>query len=65
MKFVKSGIIMDRIVIDILGEFLLIENGNKYILVIFDYFIKWMESFVMLNMEVVIVVRIIVEEVVV
>lgn len=43
---------MERIVIDIFGEFLVIDKGNCYILVVLDYFIKWIEVFLMLNMEV-------------
>ena len=64
MKLVKSGITMDRIATDILGELPMTENGNRYILVISDYFTKWTESFPMPNMEAATVARIIVEEVV-
>lgn len=52
MKVVEIGIFMERVVIDILGELLKIDRGNWYILVVFDYFIKWIDSFVMFNMEV-------------
>lgn len=54
---------MDRVVIDIIGEMLIFEKGNKYILVFLDYFMKWIECFFMFNMEVKIVVKLIVEEV--
>lgn len=54
---------MDRVVIDIIGELLIFEKGNKYILVFLDYFMKWIECFFMFNMEVKIVVKLIVEEV--
>lgn len=47
---------MDRLVMDIMGELFVIDLGNKYIFVVFDYFICWIECFVMLNMEVKIVV---------
>lgn len=60
MKILVVGILMERIVLDIVGELLRIENGNWYILVICDYFIKWVEVFVMLNMEIVIIVRLLV-----
>lgn len=56
---------MERIVIDIFGELFEIDNGNRYILVVVDYFIKWMECFVMFNMELKIVVMKIVEEVII
>ena len=40
------------------------ENGNKYILVISDFFTKWTESFAMLNMEARTCAKILVNEVV-
>ena len=55
---------MQRIATDILGELPETENGNKYILVVSDYFTKWTEAFAMANMEAGTVARIIVEEVV-
>jgi hypothetical protein len=61
---VKSGVPVQRIATDILGELPETENGNKYILVISDYFTKWTEAFAMANMETGTVARIIVEEVV-
>lgn len=56
---------MERIVIDIFGELFEIDNGNRYILVVVDYFIYWMECFVMFNMKLKIVVMKIVEEVII
>jgi hypothetical protein len=38
---------MDRIGIDIVGEFPETENGNKVILVVSDYFTKWVEAYPM------------------
>lgn len=42
---------MDCLVIDLLGFFFDIEIfcGNKYVLVIIDYFIKWVEVIVVLD----------------
>jgi hypothetical protein len=39
MQMVKSGVPMQRIATDILGELPETENGNKYILVVSDYWI--------------------------
>ena len=58
------GVDMERIALDILGELPVTENGNKYILVISDYFTKWTESFPMPNMEARTCAKILVEEVV-
>ena len=64
MKVVESGYPMERIATDILGELPKTDRGNKYILVVSDYYTKWTESFPMPNMEARTVAKIIVEEVV-
>ncbi|VDI22073.1 Hypothetical predicted protein [Mytilus galloprovincialis] len=61
---VQSGVPMERIATDILGELPETENNNKYIVVISDYFTKWTEAFPMPNMEARTVAKILVEEVV-
>ncbi|VDI50651.1 Hypothetical predicted protein [Mytilus galloprovincialis] len=61
---VQSSFPMERIATDILGELPETKNGNKYILVVSDYFSKWTESFPMPNMEAETVVKLIVEEVI-
>ncbi|XP_062601301.1 uncharacterized protein LOC134263019 [Saccostrea cucullata] len=65
MELVESDLLMDRIATDILGELPMTDDGNKYILVVSDYFTKWTESFPMPNMEAktVTVAKVIVEEV--
>nr|XP_034331654.1 KRAB-A domain-containing protein 2-like [Crassostrea gigas] len=54
---------MDRIAADILGELPITAKGNRYILVVSDYFTKWTEAFAMPNMEAKTVPKIMVEEV--
>jgi hypothetical protein len=44
MQMVKSGVPMQRIATDILGELPETENGNKYKLVVSDYFTKSQEA---------------------
>lgn len=63
MKVVESGIPMERVATDILGELPKTDRGNRYILVVSDYFTKWTDSFAMPNMEAQTVAKILVEEV--
>ena len=64
MEIVRSGFPMERIAVDILGELPITERGNRYILVIGDYFTKWTECHAMPNMEASTVASILVEQVV-
>ena len=64
MQIVRSGVPMERLATDILGELPETENGNKYILIVSDYFTKWTEAFPMRNMEAETVANIIVEEII-
>lgn len=62
MQVDQIGYFLERVVIDIIGLLFEIDNGNKYILVILDYFIKWMDVYLLRNIEVLIVVEVIVEQ---
>ncbi|XP_052696136.1 uncharacterized protein K02A2.6-like [Crassostrea angulata] len=64
MQIVPSGMPLERIAADILGELPVTENGNRYILVVSDYFTKWTEAFPMPNIEAKTVAKLIVEEVI-
>ena len=64
MQIVGAGLPMERIAIDIVGELPMTRKGNQYILVISDYFTKWVESFPMRNMEAETVANILAREVI-
>ena len=64
MEITRSGFPMERKAIDILGELPITERGNRYILVIGDYFTKWTECHAMPNMEASTVATIPIEQVV-
>ena len=50
-----SSFVLDRIALDILGPLPLTSNGNKYILVVSDYFTKYAEAYALLNHTAIIV----------
>jgi hypothetical protein len=58
------GAPMERIAIDLIGPLPESTQGNKHILVIGDYFTKWVEAFALPNQEAVTVATKLVEEVV-
>lgn len=60
MRVVHSGYHLERIATYNLGELLLTKKGNKYILVVADYYTKWTESFAIPNMESTTIARVIV-----
>ena len=51
MQTVLSGGPFQRVAMDILGPLPVTERGHKYVLVLGDYFTKWVEAFPMPNME--------------
>ena len=64
MQPMQVGYPMERIATDILEEFLVTGKGNRYILVVSDYFYKWSEAIPMPNMEAKTVAKLVVEEVI-
>ena len=63
MQIVRSGYPMERMAIDILGPLPETGKGNKYIVVVSDYFTKWTEALPMPNMEACTVAKLLVEEI--
>lgn len=51
LKQYVVGAPMECLAMDILGLLLLNPRGNKFILVVTDYFTKWTESYPILNQE--------------
>ena len=62
MQLELAGRPMEQIAMDIVGPLPLTECGNKYILVIGDYFTKWKEAYPMINMEATTIASILVQE---
>lgn len=61
MKY-TVGAPLERVAMDILGPLPETERGNKYVLVVGDYFTKWIESYPLPNQEAETVARVLVEE---
>ena len=62
MQLERAGQPMQRVAMDILGPLPETPRGNKYVLVISDYFTKWCEALPMANMEAATVARLFVSE---
>ena len=62
MKQYNVGAPLERTAIDVLGPLPVTSDGNKFILVIADYFTKWTEAFPMSNQEATTVAKILVDE---
>ena len=56
------GAPMERVAIDILGPLPRTEKGNKYIVIISDYFTRWVEAYPVVNQEAETVAKVFTEE---
>lgn len=43
LKYYYVGVLFECLVMDILGFFLRLNKGNKFLLVVGDYFLKWLD----------------------
>ena len=53
---------MEHLALDVLGPFPLTEDWNKYILIVADYFTKWVEAYPLPNQEAPTVAEVLVKE---
>ena len=58
----RVGAPLERVAMDILGPLPETDNGNKYVLVVGDYFTKWIESYPIPDQEAETVARVLVQE---
>lgn len=58
----RVGAPIERVAMDILGPLPETDNGNKYVLVVGDYFTKWIESYPLPDQEAETVARVLVQE---
>ena len=62
LRTYNVGATLERVVLDILGPLPDSDRGNKYVLIIGDYFSKWTEAYAIPNQEATTVARVLVEE---
>ena len=62
MRIYNVGFPFERIAMDVAGPFPVTKNGNRFVLVIGDYFSKWMEAYPIPNQEAETVAKVLVEE---
>lgn len=64
LRLYNVGVPWERIAVDVAGPFPVTEDGNKYFMVVMDYFTKWPEVFAIPNQEATTVAEKLVNEVV-
>ena len=62
MQIDQTGYPLERVATDIMGPLPESEDGNKYIVVVSDYFTKWTEAYPLKNMEAQTVAEVLVEQ---
>ena len=62
MKQFNVGAPLERVAVDVLGPLPTSSSGNKYILILGDYFTKWVEAYPLENQQAVTVAEVIVKE---
>ena len=62
MGHVTAGMPMEKVALDIMGPLPRSNRGNRYLLVLSDYFTKWVEAYAIPNEEAITVGRKFVEE---
>ena len=62
MQKYNVGLPLERVAMDILGPLPQTNSGNKYVLVVSDYFTKWTEAYAIPNQEAMTVAKVFVEE---
>ena len=62
LRTYNVGSPLERVALDVLGPLPVSDRGNKYILVVGDYFSKWTEAYAIPNQEATTVARVLVEE---
>lgn len=58
----QVGFPFERVAVDILGPLPMSNRGNKYILVVADYFTRWVEAFALPDQEALTIAKVIVSE---
>lgn len=62
LQTIKAGYPLQVVAVDILGPLVESDAGNSYILVVGDYFTKWMEAYAIPNQEAITVARKLVDQ---
>ena len=62
MQLYQVGAPMERVAVDVTGPLVESDIGNKYILMVCDYFTRWTEAFALPNQEAISIAEVLVEQ---